>query len=441
MAAPVSDAENAVPDLRRAASAVPQKSARWEEFEGLSLGLPLRDKEVAILEDVVGGHPQPIALVRAARAKGGVDWGIRFVSPTIHVLLPDLNGQRGLANFLHASALLSHHEGNDAEALERVGDLLFISRAVDRQPTLVSHLVATGISAMASKLAAELAPDLRIAAEGAGGAAGPEQVRALIAELLDDGPPRAGFRRAFLGERVFEVDTVKAVVEGRLALGDIAGGGPPPAAAAAVGYLIKPAALSDAAMMADHVTAVIRAFEASADWPTFQKVAPADRPKEMEARPAMHVMAAILMPSLDRAVVTQYRATTDRRLTATAVALRWYAMEHGGKLPAALAELVPRYLPAVPADPLAAGGKPIGYVAGGARSIVYSVGENGTDEGGSEQPTSTQRGVVRPDRLDKWRLQDAVLHLTRQPRPKPEEDEQPEARTATTEPATRPVSE
>jgi hypothetical protein len=50
-------------------------------------------------------------------------------------------------------------------------------------------------------------------------------------------------------------------------------------------------------------------------------------------------------------------------------------------------------------------------------AAVYSVGENGTDEGGSAEPQSEWwRGEV-----NRWQMEDAVVHLTRQPREEEEE--------------------
>jgi hypothetical protein len=44
------------------------------------------------------------------------------------------------------------------------------------------------------------------------------------------------------------------------------------------------------------------------------------------------------------------------------------------------------------------------------RGIVYSVGEDGKDDGGSEQAVPKAKGSGR------WQTADAVLHLQRQPR-------------------------
>ena len=74
------------------------------------------------------------------------------------------------------------------------------------------------------------------------------------------------------------------------------------------------------------------------------------------------------------------RAETDRSLTICAIALKRYALRHG-KLPASLDVLAPEFLPAVPVDYM--DGKPLRYRLNADGSfLLYSVGENLTDDGG-----------------------------------------------------------
>ncbi len=77
----------------------------------------------------------------------------------------------------------------------------------------------------------------------------------------------------------------------------------------------------------------------------------------------------------------------QRSLLVAALALKRYELKHG-TLPAELRALVPEFLRAQPRDPM--DGKPLRYRLQGARSFVlYSVGEDGVDNGGDPAPTQT----------------------------------------------------
>jgi hypothetical protein len=95
---------------------------------------------------------------------------------------------------------------------------------------------------------------------------------------------------------------------------------------------------------------------------------------------------------------------------------------------------VPKYLPAVPVDAMVAGNKPIGYHSDG--GIVYSVGMDGKDDGGST--TTLPRITPGP-----WDTADRVVFLGRQPRPVPQKDDEPEepATLAEEHPSTIPASQ
>jgi len=115
------------------------------------------------------------------------------------------------------------------------------------------------------------------------------------------------------------------------------------------------------------------------------------------------------MPSYGRFVTQQYRGKAERRLAATALALRLYAADHGGSYPKTLDELVPNYLPAVPTDPFATGSRPLKYSAADpAAPSVYSVGEDGADDGGSTAPVRSRQ---RASNLGRWDTKDAVLQM------------------------------
>jgi hypothetical protein len=97
-----------------------------------------------------------------------------------------------------------------------------------------------------------------------------------------------------------------------------------------------------------------------------------DRLRFPSAEQSLRVLAGVVKRAM--------RAETDRSLTLGAIALKRYELRHG-QPPETLAALVPEFLPAVPVDYM--DGKPLKYrrnANGG--FVLYSVGENGKDDGG-----------------------------------------------------------
>ena len=101
------------------------------------------------------------------------------------------------------------------------------------------------------------------------------------------------------------------------------------------------------------------------------------------------------MPALQRTYQLELRHVADRRVARTALALERYRLVQG-KLPQALDELVPTHLDAVPVDPL--DGQALRYKLLTQGYVVYSIGEDGIDDGGAER----QRENRRPDGAPIW---------------------------------------
>ena len=76
------------------------------------------------------------------------------------------------------------------------------------------------------------------------------------------------------------------------------------------------------------------------------------------------------------------RTKLQRRAAAIALAVHLYRVDHDDAMPEALDALVPEYLPAVPRDPMAPDGRPLGYIVclwpdGSPRGLVTSLGDDG----------------------------------------------------------------
>ena len=100
--------------------------------------------------------------------------------------------------------------------------------------------------------------------------------------------------------------------------------------------------------------------------------------------------------------MVHFRGLAIRRMAATALAIRLYQLEHGRR-PAKLADLVPKYLPAVPLDPFAAAGRPIGYLPKAPRPLLYSINADGKDQGG--------KYAALPEEAPDWKDYDLPFFL------------------------------
>lgn len=113
-----------------------------------------------------------------------------------------------------------------------------------------------------------------------------------------------------------------------------------------------------------------------------------------------HLLSSVAIPNYSRALETTVRNETQRRMTVTAIALKRYKLKHG-KFPDALTELVPVFVSSMPIDAMS--GQPFGYCLNtNGTFTLYSVGEDGIDDGGDYMPPFASK------QFDLWSGKDAV---------------------------------
>jgi len=97
------------------------------------------------------------------------------------------------------------------------------------------------------------------------------------------------------------------------------------------------------------------------------------------SRQVAELLVGILMPVLGSIVESQEEARLRTRLTGLAFAVAAYKAENA-RWPASLGDLAPKYVASIPQDVFAQ--KPLTYKVRGEGYVIYSVGVNGTDDGG-----------------------------------------------------------
>lgn len=412
---PVAEPVNATPYLRKAAAAV--NTTAWSPAN-TSINFPAAYTPHSpgwhtVAAQSVAANGAVFPLARQARAHDRFDWGTRAASPVAGILLRYLNDTRMLANTLGDAAQYAHEQGDDVAALETMRDVLHVAKAARTDGFTVCALVGVGIDSLACARLMEIAPGLRLdpdapppptAPDATTAAAGrfpttapldrprpvsPAHVRAVIDELLDDRDSVAGMRRALAGERVTQLDLADWLGRGSWVLR-------PMLRLDAVRMLEADEEITEAAAQTNQPAArvVLARLDAKLPppLPPGRRVLSPTAPGAAGARREPIDFARLLSndflngASSGRIVIQHLRGVTERRMTAVSLAAQLYRAEHD-EWPPTIEALVPKYLPEVPTDPLAAEGERLRYILvpgglpdGRDRPVVYSAGDNGVYE-------------------------------------------------------------
>lgn len=369
-----------------------------------------RFREVAFIRanldlavELVNTNGQTLTLFRQGRELSEADWGIRFTSPMIGILLPMLSPQRALSRFACTAAITKHLQGHDAECVAILRDALHHASMIERpHPILLTHMVAMANTDVVARGVEVVAPRLRLEAPGAGDkpgeAASRRQVRELIGDLLAVEETQEAMRAAIYFERAYVYDAVTCICDGSLPLNTLAalgaGGTAVPFGGPVVRHLMKPLWRMDAAESFRHFTLAAEAHEHD----NFVAVM-ADMPEEREeAIPESPLWrpSTWLIPTLTRQTQLHFRGIAMRRMAAIALALRAYEVDHGRR-PESLDDLVPDYLASVLLDPFDGDDGPIRYLPNAEPPLLYSVNIDGIDGGGEY---AMGRRSVDPNSLD-----------------------------------------
>jgi hypothetical protein len=400
----VAEKDNAAPLLRAAFKSIDTESPAWKTFrENDDAKLPWTDAQSSAIRAAVDANPTVFEQVDQAMQRPGVDWQVKWTSPTLEILLPQLSEMRQIGRLVAARALLNHQSGDDAAAIADVRRVIFISRAADKITMVIGHLVALSIMSTANDVVIQIAPDLRIGV-GKGHVSAPA-VRSLIDTLLDAAPLRDAQRLSLLCERMYQVDCVRCLLDGTLDISKFAGPQGKPAAPNPAAHDPQKA-WADALVLIRYTTAIAEAAKASADLQTLKQKLPRIPPEAVGGDRSQHPIFPLIFPAPLGPLKVDYRVEAEAAMAAVALAVRSYVVDHPGERPKTLDDLVPQYLRAVPRDPMAVD-QPLQYNPSPKHFIVYSVGEDGTNEGGTETDR-TKKGVTPAGR---WQAFDAVVHL------------------------------
>ena len=385
---------NGAPDILSAAAIVNDVGPERRSLDFLPTTMPSNPAVWPHLARARDWYEPAMRRVERAQAKPDCLFDRNLASPVSENLrLPGLNATREVSNVVALTAMVEHHEGRHDRVVRRLGQMLYLADVNEGTPASIGHSVALGIGLATAWRVELLAPELRIGA--ADGHAPVDDVRKLVAALADERTTQAGFDNALQADRMTTMDRIDSIARGVTSNRheDFE---------PVLRYVLRPYFYDNARVAVEHATEVIAAVRGAADWPTAK-----ERLTHVPEIPKKYLFADVFTYDYARDVRSHFISLTDRRLAATALAIRLYQHDHNGARPQRLDELVPNYLPAVPLDAMAAGGKPIGYLPRAEHPVLYSVGRDGIDESANEKPMPHEFGEI-----DEWRRLDRVFYLS-----------------------------
>ena len=401
---PIDDANNAALVLERAWAALSdltiKQTKMYDGHYGTWEVVTERTDEVARLLEITA---EARTLVRRARSMPNADWGVPVRNLFDRANLMHLGCDRQLAKLPRLAAAYAHQNGNDADAVESLRDILGLGVHVGSQPVILHHLVALAIRDLAAGIIEDIAPGLEISDDErpAGGSTRPatrSQVKALIADLLDEGSleQRRGFAWACYGDRALRIDWAKKFLAGTTTLTSTPG-----ALGWAAHLMPRPVYPLDAVRSMRKLIDWADADERSS-WPAW---APRSQPvtrTHLGLAWAARAFSSTQIPGDFRSATNHFHGVAFQRMAAVALAIRMYELDHG-KRPERLDELVPEYLASVPKDPFTSDGRQIGYRPAAERPVLYSVNLDGIDEQGAF--------ATRPGGWVVWDVKDLAFFL------------------------------
>jgi hypothetical protein len=289
------------------------------------------------------------------------------------VLLPHLAKVKGSVQLLTAEALLEASNGDIEKALAALRAAGAVADSLAEEPLLISQLVRAASWAIISKRC-ELILN---------GAAFSDQQLKTLQTLIENGERPDAMARALAGERASGLAIFMGSTD-QLNIFDVGSGSPPPLkdrlrASLFIGLLKSTGLLrKDRAFYLDVMATNVAAAEA----PFPERLTLAQQAAAMSPPSKLMIFSRMLLPALSRAMQRDGDHAARIRTAETAIAVERFRRAHNGELPTDLNELVPTYVASVPQDPF--DGQPLRFKRRASGYVVYSIGADLRDDGGSE---------------------------------------------------------
>jgi hypothetical protein len=277
---------------------------------------------------------------------------------------------------LHLEAVLNAEDKKPEIVIPSIESMFGISYSLNKEPLLISQLLNIACKALAVKALERAVNRTEFT----------DVQLAHLSEKLADTRNFSTLSRAFVGERCIGI----AAFERPSMLIHYFGlpGGSPGSSTRPVAvafYSLTGLLEKNAAVYLDLMSDCIEAYELPLH--QRQKAFRAIEAK-VDSLSKIHAFAKLPVEPIPRCVTLELNHIAQLRSAQAALAVQRYRLA-AGRLPDALADLVPDYLGTVPLDPF--DGNDLRYKKLDTGFVVYSIGEDGKDDGGRERTSGSAR--------------------------------------------------
>ena len=331
--------------------------------------------QLGAAEKLLDEYGRSLELLHEAADQGGAACYGLSRDPLGPTPLKQTQSLRQGAWLLTLEANVRAHRGDLHGAAESIHAIFMLARSLEQEPLMITQMVRAALTGQAEEQLRRLLSSVDLADDDLD----------RLQQDLRASDSKEGLRRAMLGERVTGIRQFEDPGSGGL------GGG---------SLFFQVTQRGSFVEFLQFWEKMIRATEEP--WPqALEAFKLAGQEAERKARGGVslgqigRVLTALLVPAVDHFCTAMARGAAMSDAADEAIACERYRGKHG-KLPQSLDELVPEFLPEVPADPF--DGEPLRYLVAEDGYLVYSVGPDATDHGGQGDETGQPDLVFRVQR-------------------------------------------
>jgi hypothetical protein len=331
---------------------------------------PVDEATKNLIAQHISNNQQALKLLHKGAAAEHSRYPVDFTAG-FNTLMPYLSDIRDSAKLLKLEGVLHAENGEPQLATDSVISGFGLARSLTKEPMLISQLVRIACQALAVSTVEQVVNRTELT----------DQQLAELGECIANTEDHSDISVGFIGERCMGISFFKEPES----IGEAVTGG---MLAAPLLSVYKATGLVDKSglLYLDFMDDYIGLFRL----PLHEREKEADAiGAKVEATPKIYILLHTFMPAFGRVTTLDIRGIAQLRTGRVGLAIQRYRLATG-KLPDALADLVPTYLDAVPKDPF--DGNDLRYKKLETGFVVYSIGEDRSDDGGKEKLPKRKRG-------------------------------------------------